>query len=145
MQIKQMFAIFILVVSTSVYAGIDAKKTQALINAFQAAHKAKDPDKLMNLVHWDRVEKNAKQSIYTAFVDLVERDVSSVELVPINDGEIFKYERNGVTYSTNLTPIGKLIVNIKVTNPGESHLTDVSFLVGEVSGEYIITTAAPAK
>ena len=132
-------------VSTSLYAGIDANKTQALIDAFQAAHKAKDPDKLMKLVHWDRVEKNAKQSIYTAFIDLIKRDVDSIELVPVKDNKIFKYERNGVTYSTNLTPVGKLLVNIKANNPGESNLTDVSFLVGEFSGKYFITTAAPVK
>ena len=132
-------------VSTSLYAGIDANKTQALIDAFQAAHKAKDPDKLMKLVHWDRVEKNAKQSIYTAFIDLIKRDVDSIELVPVKDNKIFKYERNGVTYSTNLTPVGKLLVNIKANNPGESNLTDVSLLVGEFSGKYFITTAAPVK
>jgi predicted subunit of tRNA(5-methylaminomethyl-2-thiouridylate) methyltransferase len=145
MHLKYALIIIVLTVSTPLCAEVHTNKAEVLIDACKAGIEAKDPDRLMKLVHWHGVEENIKQLMRAGFADLVKRDIDGIKIVPLDESDIFEYERNGVKYATNLVPIGKLLILFEVTNPDESHAVNATFLVGEIEGKYIITTAAPVQ
>lgn len=119
-----------------------SEQAQVLISKFIAAHKNRDVDALMNLVFWQDVTQQTKDSVKKSFEGLLNKSIKNIYIGPVPKDQMTEYTLGSIHYRINLKPAGLLRIFINSTKDG---ITSTSYVVGQHGKDYLIATAAPTK
>jgi len=141
----------LLTVSSHLSAGVEVEtprnadksaQAEVLVAAIKTAHQHHDLNALMDLVFWQDVTPETKNSIRKSFKELLERRIKNVYVAPVPKDQMTEYTLGSVRYKINLKPAGLLHIHLSTAKDG---VTLTSYVVGVHRGKYFIATAAPTK
>ena len=126
---------------------------EALSERFREYSDRSDVEGVFRLVYWHGVSEADRGTLRRSLeVDFRER-IKSVEVVPLSEGYLLEYTRNGITYRPNLQVVGELVVTFEPRDKLEPSAdgsflvppSTTTYLVGRKDGRYSIAMAAPAE
>ncbi len=111
-----------------------------LIELYERAQEEGALEAAMNLVSWNGVPRNIKESISARFTETFAYAIENAEVGPIPENQLLEYTVSGRTYRPNVKVTGKLI--IRYENRGQAIQT-TSYLIGIKGDRYFIAVGVP--
>jgi hypothetical protein len=119
-----------------------SRSSRVLVEKFTSAHKSRNLDSMMSLVHWKGVTPETRASLRKSFERIAATEIKSVYVSKSIQGLTTEYVRASVRYRINLEPVGLLTIQLKSPENG---VNSTSYCVGKYASDYLIATAAPVE